>query len=426
MALVEKELEEYDSAGSWPVVFQRIKNESSINHTDFSIKEARKPENRTRNRYRDVSPYDHSRVVLGKGGNDYINASLIEATEANRRYILTQGPLEHTSGHFWQMIWEQKSKGVIMLNKIVEKGSPKCHQYWPLGPKYSDEDTLVFNDTGIKVTLLEENELNYFVVSTLELEDLETNETRHVLHFHYVTWPDFGVPQSPSAFLNFLIAVRESGSLDTDVGPAVIHCSAGIGRSGTFCLVDTCLVMLEKTRDLNSINVREVLIKMRSYRMGLIQTPDQLRFSYLAVIEGARRILYADDFSKIENNNEDSPRNATPSSAHSSLSDLSETDDRDGEPPPLPPRRSSRPADEDNMETRSGDGDNDVSEQDSGYGVRRRLREERKKKTIDQLEKMKKKQKESERWRRRRPYMKPIVIGLLILAGGYLLYRWYW
>lgn len=76
------------------------------------------------------------------------------------------------------------------------------------------------------------------------LTDLETKESREILHFHYTTWPDFGVPQSPTAFLNFLTDVRQSGTLDQNVGPPVVHCSAGIGRSGTFCLVDTCLVLV--------------------------------------------------------------------------------------------------------------------------------------------------------------------------------------
>ncbi|KAH8018418.1 hypothetical protein HPB51_006040 [Rhipicephalus microplus] len=118
-----------------------------------------------------------------------------------------------------------------------------------------------------------------------------SGQKRVVLHLHYTTWPDFGVPESPAAFLAFLQAVRESGALDVDVGPPVVHCSAGIGRSGTFCLVDSCLVLIEANGGrLDRVDVQEVLLEMRKYRMGLIQTPDQLRFSYLAILEGARAL----------------------------------------------------------------------------------------------------------------------------------------
>lgn len=119
----------------------------------------------------------------------------------------------------------------------------------------------------------------------------QTGEKREIYHFHYTTWPDFGVPESPASFLNFLFKVRESGALGVDHGPAVVHCSAGIGRSGTFSLVDTCVVLMEKRKDPSSVDIKSILLNMRKYRMGLIQTPDQLRFSYMAVLEGAKCIM---------------------------------------------------------------------------------------------------------------------------------------
>lgn len=119
----------------------------------------------------------------------------------------------------------------------------------------------------------------------------QSKETREILHFHYTTWPDFGVPESPASFLNFLFKVRESGSLSREHGPIVVHCSAGIGRSGTFCLADTCLLLMDKRKDPSSVDIKKVLLEMRKFRMGLIQTADQLRFSYLAVIEGAKFIM---------------------------------------------------------------------------------------------------------------------------------------
>ncbi|XP_041112316.1 tyrosine-protein phosphatase non-receptor type 1-like isoform X2 [Polyodon spathula] len=239
--------------------------------------------------------------------------------EAKRSYILTQGPLPNTCGHFWEMVWEQKSHGVVMLNRVIEKGSVKCAQYWP----QRGEREMEFADTNFKLTLMSEDVKSYYTVRQLELENLETQETREILHFHYTTWPDFGVPESPASFLNFLFKVRESGCLGSEQGPVVVHCSAGIGRSGTFCLVDTCLLLMSLRKDPSSVSVRDVLLEMRRFRMGLIQTADQLRFSYLAVIEGAKSIMgdpSVQESWKELSNEEDTPPEFTP-------------------PPPRPPKR---------------------------------------------------------------------------------------
>nr|XP_051688585.1 tyrosine-protein phosphatase non-receptor type 1 [Oryctolagus cuniculus] len=280
---MEKEFEQIDKAGSWAAIYQDIRHEAS----DFPCRVAKLPKNKNRNRYRDVSPFDHSRIKLHQEDNDYINASLIKMEEAQRSYILTQGPLPNTCGHFWEMVWEQKSRGVVMLNRVMEKGSLKCAQYWP----QREEKEMMFDDTNLKLTLVSEDIKSYYTVRQLELENLTTQETREILHFHYTTWPDFGVPESPASFLNFLFKVRESGSLSPEHGPVVVHCSAGIGRSGTFCLADTCLLLMDKRKDPASVDIKKVLLEMRKFRMGLIQTADQLRFSYLAVIEGAKFIM---------------------------------------------------------------------------------------------------------------------------------------
>ncbi|XP_018421887.1 PREDICTED: tyrosine-protein phosphatase non-receptor type 1 [Nanorana parkeri] len=240
--------------------------------------------------------------------------------EAQRSYILTQGPLPNTCGHFWEMVWEQKSSGVVMLNRVIEKGSIKCAQYWP-----KKEDSLMaFDDANLKLTLLSEDIKSYYTIRVLELENLGTQETREILHFHYTTWPDFGVPESPASFLNFLFKVRESGCLNPEHGPIVVHCSAGIGRSGTFCLADTCLLLMDKRKDPSSVDIKQVLLDMRKYRMGLIQTADQLRFSYLAVIEGAKFIMgdssVQEQWKELSNEDMDPPPEHTP-------------------PPPRPPKR---------------------------------------------------------------------------------------
>ncbi|XP_021776630.1 tyrosine-protein phosphatase non-receptor type 1 isoform X2 [Papio anubis] len=247
---MEKEFEQIDKSGSWAAIYQDIRHEAS----DFPCRVAKLPKNKNRNRYRDVSPFDHSRIKLHQEDNDYINASLIKMEEAQRSYILTQ---------------------------------LKCAQYWP----QKEEKEMIFEDTNLKLTLISEDIKSYYTVRQLELENLTTQETREILHFHYTTWPDFGVPESPASFLNFLFKVRESGSLSPEHGPVVVHCSAGIGRSGTFCLADTCLLLMDKRKDPSSVDIKKVLLEMRKFRMGLIQTADQLRFSYLAVIEGAKFIM---------------------------------------------------------------------------------------------------------------------------------------
>jgi tyrosine-protein phosphatase non-receptor type 1 len=165
----------------------------------------------------------------------------VEVEEAGRSYILTQGPLQTTIGHFWLMIWDHKSTAVLMLNGLVERGAVKCHQYWPDLPG----DVMQLDDVNLRVSLISEIEKEHYVVRKCLLTDDLSGESREVLQFHYTAWPDFGLPESPASFLEFLFAVRSSGSLDlSQSGPPVVHCSAGIGRSGTLCLVDSCLLLV--------------------------------------------------------------------------------------------------------------------------------------------------------------------------------------
>lgn len=269
--------------------FQLIKekSEQETKEKRYTVHESNKANNRRLNRYRDVNPYDHSRIILHRGDVDYVNANLVRMERANRKYILTQGPLPQTVGHFWLMIWEQKCPAILMLNKIIEKRQVKCHQYWPenIGSEY----IMAFDDVNLKVEYSKCENFTNFSKRTFRLIDGESNESREVIQFHYTTWPDFYVPSSPIAFLQFLKKVRDSGVLDADAGPTVVHCSAGIGRSGTFCLVDTCLVLVEKNGP-DHINIADLLLELRSSRMGLIQTADQLYFSYQAIIEGIKHL----------------------------------------------------------------------------------------------------------------------------------------
>ncbi|XP_047737636.1 tyrosine-protein phosphatase non-receptor type 2 isoform X2 [Hyalella azteca] len=315
-------------------VFQKVRTDGTY---DFPLTEAKSAINRPLNRYRDVLPYDHSRIILEHPTTNYINASLLKVESVQRQYILTQGPLSTTSQHFWLMVWQQQTKGIIMLNKTIEKNMIKCDQYWPLGSSNGGQDSMTFPGVGLQVDLVSEAKHHHYTYRVLRLTETSSGNSREVLHFHYTTWPDFGVPQSPEAFNKFLNVVIKSGSLDASVGPAIVHCSAGIGRSGTFCLVDTLLLMLDQgVCGSNVGTVLEVLLDMRRYRMGLIQTPDQLRFSYQAIVQGARQRLRQQ-----QRATNGSLGNGVNPADDGSSSDEAEEAAEDAPPPRPPPRTDS-------------------------------------------------------------------------------------
>ncbi|XP_074639935.1 LOW QUALITY PROTEIN: tyrosine-protein phosphatase non-receptor type 2 [Gouania willdenowi] len=404
---MEQEFDNIDSSGRWQNLYNDIRNQAG----EYPYKVAKLPVNRNLNRYRDVSPFDHSRVKLKNAENDYINASLVTVEEAQRSYILSQGPLRNTCGHFWLMIWEQCTKAVIMLNRVIEKGSVrKCAQYWPT----TEEFQMSFSDTGFAVRLLSEEDHSHYIMRVLELQNLKIGESREIYHFHYTTWPDFGVPESPAAFLSFLFKVRESGSLDTEHGPAVVHCSAGIGRSGTFALVDTCLLLMNARENPSSVDIQKVLLSMREDRMGLIQTPDQLRFSYMAVIEGAKHTLTGNPAKQ--------------------LGRLSGDDDSEPDlpPPPPPPRpnlndsRTNGPCldpqettSEHHMLAGKPGSQHHGAAENSGH-LRKRNREERIANTTQMVQQMKQRLTNSEKKRENWQHWRPIMLNVGIGAGAVL------
>ncbi|XP_067093404.1 tyrosine-protein phosphatase non-receptor type 2-like [Osmerus mordax] len=398
---LEQEFEDLDTSGTWKNLYNEIRTQSS----DYEYKVAKSPENRNLNRYRDVSPFDHSRVKLKNSENDYINASLVIMKEAQRTYILSQGPLTHTCGHFWLMIWEQGTKAVIMLNRVIEKGSEKCAQYWPTG----EEQQKSLPDTGFVVSLLSEEDKSYYTIRVLELQNTKTGGTREIYHFHYTSWPDFGVPESPASFLNFLFKVRESGSLGSEHGPPVVHCSAGIGRSGTFSLVDTCLVLMDKRKDPSSVDIQRVLLDMREHRMGLIQTSDQLRFSYMAIIEGARGIMGDSSVQKL------SPEDrGTVCESHPALTPLRQPLKPDDEPLPcLATNATLGPAArDDKVAGTHTDGHSRYQDPAEGANMPRKRREERITNMAQKVQRMKIKLSDTERQREQWLYWRPILLNI--------------
>uniref|UniRef100_A0A8D0HKF2 Protein tyrosine phosphatase non-receptor type 20 n=1 Tax=Sphenodon punctatus TaxID=8508 RepID=A0A8D0HKF2_SPHPU len=195
------------------------------------------PENREKNRYRDILPYDATRVPLGEN-RGYINASYIRAPVGREElfYISTQGPLPCTMNDFWQMVWENHSDVIAMMTKVVERGKIKCHRYWP-EPPHDSLDLIQFS-----LRLENFQILDYFIIRMIEIINKQTRERRSVQHLQYTTWPDHGTPQMSDHLIKFVCYMRKIHQ----TGPIIAHCSAGIGRSGVLLCVDILLACIEK------------------------------------------------------------------------------------------------------------------------------------------------------------------------------------
>jgi protein tyrosine phosphatase len=279
---MEEEFKRLESENKWAKHFENLLKKTRTHSAEVGESAT----NKSLNRYLNVIPYDRSRVKLSRTiGNDYINANLVTVPKAARQYILTQGPLTETLGHFWLMVWEQKSTVIVMLNKCIElENFKKCEQYWP----DSVNSKMPLSDVKLTVTLTKVEETKHFSIRTLLLEDDESHKSRTISQFQYKAWPDYDQPDSPTSFLRLLTAIRKSGGLDKMDEPTIVHCSAGIGRSGTFCLIDSVLSMVENQGSTEGIDIANTLLEMRDYRMGLIQSPVQLRFAYMSIIYGIK------------------------------------------------------------------------------------------------------------------------------------------
>ncbi|OXU28437.1 hypothetical protein TSAR_008409 [Trichomalopsis sarcophagae] len=258
-----------------------------------SFNNAKLKTNVSKNRYTDVLCYDHSRVCLSQLENDpssdYINANFVDGYKQKNAFISTQGPLPKTCPDFWRMVWEQQTLVIVMTTRVVERGRTKCAQYW--GPEPGDQVTA----GNFTITSLEVDTNPDYTITKLLLTNNKTEETREVCHMLYTAWPDYGVPQSAKALLQFLSLVRQQQNKllasrgDTWAGhprgpPIVVHCSAGIGRTGTFCTLDICISRLEDT---GTVDIRGTVERIRAQRAFSIQMPDQYVFCHRALAEYA-------------------------------------------------------------------------------------------------------------------------------------------
>lgn len=251
--------------------FARLRNQSIKYRTDktFPTKSAEKSDNIKKNRYKDILPFDHSRVKLtfttSKNDTDYINANFIKGVSDDRAYIATQGPLPHTLLDFLRMLWEYNIEVVVMACREFEMGKKKCERYWP---KKQDEP-FVCEPFTIYCDL-EENKGDY-VTRTLRVK--YRNCCRTLKQLHYVNWPDHGVPDSIPPILDLLQEMR--CYQEHDDTPICIHCSAGCGRTGALCVIDYTWNLLKKLMITSDFNIYDLVQNMRTQRPSVVQTKEQ-------------------------------------------------------------------------------------------------------------------------------------------------------
>ncbi|XP_063076940.1 receptor-type tyrosine-protein phosphatase H-like [Engraulis encrasicolus] len=245
--------------------------------TEQTQREALLPENKSKNRFTDILPYDSSRVKLSTQGpaSDYINANFIPGYGGkNKDYIAAQGPLPSTVADFWRMIWEQGSTRIVMVTNCVENGRTKCEKYWP-----EDRSPCRHGDLVINMTL-EHKDTNW-TVREFTVKNERTSEQRVLKHFHFTAWPDHGVPDGTSTLIEFRSLIRQHIDTCTSPdGPTVVHCSAGVGRTGTLIALDVLLQQLEKE---DAVNIGSFVHRMRRQRPRMVQTESQYVFLHKCI-----------------------------------------------------------------------------------------------------------------------------------------------
>ncbi|XP_065829326.1 uncharacterized protein [Oscarella lobularis] len=239
----------------------------------------------SKNRYMNVLPNPHSAVHLEVIDDDpttsYINANYVRGYNMRpREYIATQGPIPSTRDDFWRMIWEQKVTIIVMSTGLIERGRMKCCRYWP---DTNHENRMTYGNISVRV--VDEKPGSEYIVTTLAARNLfsdeestEDSEERLITHYWFTSWPDFGIPKESGPVLDFLSTIRKEITLSS--GPVLVHCSAGIGRTGTFVAIDMGMQQYDEE---GKVDPLMYLCLLRQDRGGSIQTADQYLFVHEAL-----------------------------------------------------------------------------------------------------------------------------------------------
>ncbi|XP_077400603.1 receptor-type tyrosine-protein phosphatase beta isoform X2 [Vanacampus margaritifer] len=262
-----------------------------------TMEASRLPENRGKNRYNNILPYDSTRVKLSclddDSCSDYINGSYVPGHNFRREYVATQGPLPATKDDFWRMLWEHGVRVVVMVTQCVEKGRVKCEQYWPC-----HKEATYYGELLVQMT--SEWVLPEWTVRDFRISSERGGSPRTVRHFHFTVWPDHGVPDGTHSLVQFVRTVRDfvDRSATSTAGPTVVHCSAGVGRTGTFIALDRLLQQLDAK---GSVDVYGCVFDLRLHRQHMVQTECQYAFLHQCVRDVLRARKHRSDYAIYEN-----------------------------------------------------------------------------------------------------------------------------
>ncbi|XP_038612619.1 phosphatidylinositol phosphatase PTPRQ [Tachyglossus aculeatus] len=243
---------------------------------DLSSTDADLPWNRAKNRFPNIKPYNNNRVKLladpSIPGSDYINASYVSGYLCPNEFIATQGPLPGTVGDFWRMVWETRAKTLVMLTQCFEKGRIRCHQYWP----EDNKPVTVFGDIVI-TKLLEDIQIDW-TIRDLKIE--RHGDCMMVRQCNFTAWPEHGVPENSTPLIHFVKLIRANRAHDTT--PMIIHCSAGVGRTGVFIALDH---LTQHINDHDFVDIYGLVAELRSERMCIVQNLAQYIFLHQCILD---------------------------------------------------------------------------------------------------------------------------------------------
>ncbi|NWX63821.1 PTPRV phosphatase, partial [Promerops cafer] len=273
-----KQYYEMKTASANHAFFQEFEELKEVGKEQSKV-EAELPVNVSKNRYPHVLPYDHSRVKLSQLGedphSDYINANFMPGYTSQQEFIATQGPLKKTVEDFWRLVWEQNVCNIIMLTVCMENGRVLCDHYWP-----SESAPVSYGQ--VQVHLLMQSSSEEWTIREFKLWHEGLRAERFVSHLHYTAWPDHGIPESTTSIMTFRELVQEHIQSTKDAGPTLVHCSAGVGRTGTFIALDWLLQQMKQEK---VVDIFGVVYTLRMNRYLMIQTLSQYIFLHSCILD---------------------------------------------------------------------------------------------------------------------------------------------